>query len=306
MVWEKQGVVVPGPPPLEWARSHAALPVVAVAGDACRLYFSARDERGRARIAAADGRLEDDRLVVEQYRQDPALDLGELGTFDDSGVTSSCIVERDGRTYLYYSGWSLGRSVPFYFFVGLAVSDDGGATFRRVSRSPILERNEVDPFLTASPWVIVENDLWRMWYVSCTGWTLVDEKPRHHYHIRYAESDDGVRWRRTGRVCIDFRDESEYAISRPCVVRDPDRYRMWFASRGAAYALGYAESEDGLEWLRSDAETALVPLPDGWDGEMQAYPLVFDDTMGRRHMLYNGNGFGATGIGHAVHVQAER
>ena len=39
---------------------------------------------------------------------------------------------------------------------------------------------------------------------------------------------------------------------------------------------------------------------------MQAYPLVFDDTTGRRHMLYNGNGYGATGIGHAVHTQDER
>jgi hypothetical protein len=36
-----------------------------------------------------------------------------------------------------------------------------------------------------------------------------------------------------------------------------------------------------------------------WDSQMQAYPFVY-----RRerawHMLYNGNGFGQSGIGHAV------
>jgi hypothetical protein len=32
---------------------------------------------------------------------------------------------------------------------------------------------------------------------------------------------------------------------------------------------------------------------------MQAYPVVFDH-LGVRHMLYNGNGYGETGIGYAV------
>ena len=33
------------------------------------------------------------------------------------------------------------------------------------AEAPILERSEVDPYLTASPCVLVENRLWRMWYV---------------------------------------------------------------------------------------------------------------------------------------------
>jgi hypothetical protein len=301
VVWEKQDLVVPGPPPLSWAHSHAALPVVTVDGDVCRLYFSARDDQGRARIATADGRVTGDRLVVDRYRDDPALGLGELGAFDDSGVTSSCVVEHEGRTFLYYSGWSRGQTVPFYFFAGLAVSDDGGKTFQRVSRAPILERNEIDPFLTASPWVLVDEGRWRMWYVSCTGWSLVDGIPRHHYNIRYAESGDGMHWDRGGRVCIDFQDESEYAISRPCVVRDADRYRMWFASRGTTYRLRYAESPDGLNWRRLDAGANFDTNGTSWDDQMQAYPLVFDSS-GRRHMLYNGNGYGETGIGQAVEV----
>jgi len=137
-----------------------------------------------------------------------------------------------------------------------------------------------------------------MWYVSGTGWENGPE-PRHRYHLKYAESDDGVRWRRDGTVCIDYRDESEYAIARPCVLRDGERYRMWFSSRGDAYRLGYAESADGLEWERLDDQAGIEPSGSGWDSEMVEYPWVFDHG-GERHMLYNGNGYGATGVGHAV------
>ena len=46
-------------------------------------------------------------------------------------------------------------------------------------------------------------------------------------------------------------------MGRPCVVHDRDRYRMWFCARGDAYRLAYAESTDGLNWERDDANAAL-------------------------------------------------
>ena len=81
-----------------------------------------------------------------------------------------------------------------------------------------------------------------MWYVSSPGWRVVDGAPQHLYHVRYAESDDGVSWRRDGRVCIDFAHDGEYAMGRALRRARPDRYRMWFAARGDAYRLAYAES----------------------------------------------------------------
>jgi hypothetical protein len=281
---------------MPWALSHAALPVPERAADGTiAVLFSARDKHERARIGRAMLTLTGE----TEARVDPlpVLDLGELGSFDDGGVTSSCVVEHDGRRFLYYSGWTRGVSVPFYFFVGCAVSE--GDSFVRASRAPILERSDVDPFLVASPWVLVEDGRWRMWYVSGTGWRMADGRPKHWYHIKYAESGDGIAWEREGRVCIDYAAEDEYALGRPCVVRDGDRYRMWFSARGSTYRLAYAESDDGLTWTRDDDEARLEGAPGAWESEMQAYPAVFDAN-GQRHMLYNGNGYGATGIGHAV------
>lgn len=303
MHWTKHGLLVPAPPQLPFSVSHAALPVVVEHEGGVEILFSARDARGCAHIARALAVADGGDLAVVSYDPEPVLSPGPLGAFDDSGVTSSCLVQAGERRYLYFTGWSLGRTVPFYFYVGCAVSVEGGP-FQRISRAPILERDYIDPFLTASPWVLVEDGLWRMWYVSGTRWALEEGEPRHAYHIKYAESDDGISWRREGRVCIDYRDASEYAIARPCVVRDSDRYRMWFSARGHAYRIGYAESPDGLVWQRLDEEAGIELSAEGWDSQMQEYPVVFDHG-GRRLMLYNGDGYGSTGIGWAELVEDE-
>ena len=296
MKWRKQGVVVSAPPPVPWAVSHAALPVVRDSNASLQLFCSTRDGEGRSHIAS--GWLDLDQKTVT-FDERPAITIGTLGTFDDRGVTSSCLVEHDGRLFQYYTGWNLGVTVPFYLAIGLAVSEDGGRTFDKSSAAPVLGRSAVDPFLAASPSVLIEGGLWRMWYVSGTEWRLESGTPRHRYHIKYAESENGHEWCQTGHVCIDYRDEREIAIARPCVIKDGAVYRMWFCSRGATYRIGYAESSDGLAWRRAEEDEEIVPAPAGWDGEMQAYPFVFDYE-GSRHMLYNGNGYGATGIGHAV------
>lgn len=300
--WVKRSLIFEPPGNLAWAQTHAALPVADRIGDSAsdryRIYFSSRDRQGRAQIGFFELGLRAPQEIL-RVSAEPVIGLGPLGAFDDSGVTTSCVVNHAGRKYHYYSGWSLGVSVPFYFYVGLAVSEDGGETYRKISPAPILERNEIDPYLTASPFVLVEDGWWRMWYVSGTGWERVGGETRHYYHIKYAESEDGIRWRREGRVCIDYARAGEYAIARPCVIKDSGVYKMWYAHRGESYRIGYAESSDGLRWERHDDRNGIEVSASGWDSEMLAYPFVFD-ALGERHLLYNGNGYGRTGIGLAT------
>jgi hypothetical protein len=297
MVWRKKGLVIASPPPVYWAASHAMVPFVELAGNGLRLYFSGRDADGRSVTGYAVGDPREPRSL--RFASRPILQPGPLGAFDDGGAMGSSLVAHEGKKYLYYIGWTRGVSVPFYTFVGCAMSDDGGQTFERVSVAPLLERSDDDPYLTTSPWVLIDDGRWRMWYASGTGWELTEEGPRHHYHIRYAESRDGISWERSGHVSIDYLDGDEYAISRPCVVKAGEGYRMWYSYRGDAYRIGYAESVDGLEWERKDASAGIDVSADGWDSEMIEYPCVFDHG-GDSVMLYNGNGYGSTGIGLAV------
>ena len=264
-----------------------------------RVYFSSRNVQGKAQIGRFDFNPED-RDSMGNLAAEPVLKLGSLGAFDDSGVTSSCIVSRENKKYLYYSGWSLGVTVPFYLRIGLAESIDGGITFQRVSDGPVLGQDSADPYLTASPCVLIEGAVWRMWYVSCIKWSLdPDGKPRHHYLIKYAESPDGIRWGLDRPVCIDFSGPDEYAIGRPCVVKNAGGYRMWYCHRGSSYRIGYAESKDGIRWERLDHLAGIEGSEEGWDSEMQAYPWVFSHR-NRTYMLYNGNGYGKSGMGMAT------
>jgi hypothetical protein len=202
------------------------------------------------------------------------------------------------RTYLYYQGWNLGVTVPFRNSIGVAVRD-GDEKFRRVFEGPILDRTAREPHFTATPCVIEDNGRWHMWYLSCVGWYMEAGKPKHRYHIKYAHSSDGLDWDRRGDVSIDFSSSSEYAISRPCVLRRGDLWQMWYSFRGDRYRIGYAESEDGVRWERMDHRAGIDAGLAGWDSDMIEYPFVFDHA-GSTYMLYNGNDYGRTGFGLAI------
>jgi sucrose-6-phosphate hydrolase SacC (GH32 family) len=281
----------------DWAATHAALPVVEPVGpDRFALYLSLRDRDGRARIGRCTLTMAG-RPRLEPLEAAPILDLGPLGAFDDSGVTSSSLVTWGADRFLYFTGWSRGVTVPFYLNASVAVSEDGGP-FERLSIAPLLERSHVDPFLTASPFVLVGHGRWRMWYVSATEWRSDSAGLRHYYHIRYAESGDGITWNREGHVAVDYASDEEHAFARPWVVHDEDRYRMWFAVRGDRYRIAMAESDDGIVWTRRDT-LGLVAGAEPWETDMVEYPCIFDWN-GRRYMLYNGNDYGRTGVGLAV------
>lgn len=279
-------------------KSHAAVPIAeSLGGDLYRIYFSSRDEFNRSVTGYA---------VIDITRPNHILDLstkpvlvpGELGEFDDSGAMATWLATQDGRKRLYYIGWNLGITVPFRNSIGLAVSEKG-SEFVRYARGPIVDRTMHEPHFCASCCVMPGEEFWRMWYLSCTGWRLRNGKPEHSYHIKYAESFDGIDWQRDGIVAIDFADDNEYAISRPSVMRDDDNWKMWYSFRGQSYRIGYAESKNGRQWSRLDHTVGIDVSKTGWDSEMIEYPFVFDHK-DQRYMLYNGNGYGLTGFGLAV------
>jgi hypothetical protein len=270
-----------------------------VRGDLYRVYFAARDKHNRSNGAYVVIDITNPKEILDMSKE-PVLVPGDLGSFDDDGALPSWLVDHGNVKYMYYIGYNIGVTVPFRNHVGLAISLDGGVSFHKVSRAPVLERNEVDPYLTLSPCVLIEDGLWRMWYTSGTKWVeATDGKPKHYYHIKYAESTDGIHWDRQGVVCIDYGSSDEYAIARPCVIKDDGLYRMWYCHRGESYRIGYAESRDGIQWVRKDEEVGMDVSESGWDSEMIEYPFVFDHR-GERYMLYNGNGYGKTGMGLAV------
>jgi hypothetical protein len=297
MGWRKLGKVFQPSGELDWARSHAANPIAEhVEGDVFRVYFSARDEKNRSSIGYVVVDLSDGARVLEVPRE-PVLRPGDLGMFDDCGASVGCIVPVGGARYLYYMGWNLAVTVPWKNAIGLAVSESADGPFRRVSRFPVVPLDETDPYTISYPWVMRDGGRYRMWYGSNLRWG--PEKRDMLHVIKYGESADGVNWERPDEVVIDSASPDEYAICKPCVVKDEDCYRMWFCSRGEKYRIQHAVSGDGRAWTRLGRDEGIDVSPGGWDSDMIEYPCVFDHG-GRRFLLYAGDGFGATGFGLAV------
>lgn len=298
MVWQRIGRIFENRGLSDALATHAALPIARkVSGSVFEVFFSARDKANRSTLGSFHFDISDPFNLLEISPR-PLLQPGEAGMFDDSGAMGTWLVQTDTGERLYYVGWNLGVTVPFRNSVGIAERGADGR-FHRLFPGPILDRTRDEPHFVASCCVIPENDVWRMWYLSCTRWDSAYQPPRHHYHIKYAESADGLHWIRDGHVAIDFDSKDEYAISRPSVLRDDDGFRMWYSYRGDRYKIGYAFSNDGRDWKRLDDACGLSANGDGWESEMVEYPFVFDHH-GQRYMLYNGNGYGESGIGLAV------
>jgi hypothetical protein len=224
---------------------------------------------------------------------------GKIGRFDDSGVTVTGLIKHNNQRYLYYLGWNLGKTIPFRNAIGLAIADDVNNTFFRYSEAPLIDRSHVDPISLSYPFLMWDGAKYKIWYGSCIEWsgsTVSD----YQFSLKYAESLDGIKWIREGKVVLPCRSPYEDAISRPHVIYEGGKYKMWYSKKlGRNYTLGYSESLDGILWSRLDDAVKLDLSAAGWDCEMIEYPFIFDNS-GSRYMAYNGNSYGKSGFGLAL------
>jgi hypothetical protein len=307
MQWIKKGPIFRPDHNYEWMISHASIPVVdRVDDDVLRIYFGTRDKQGRSLPAYIEVQADHPENVLYVH-DEPILPLGKLGTFDDNGIMPSWIVNHSNRKYLYYIGWNPQVTVSYRLSIGLAISEDGGRSFQRYSEGPICDRAINEPYFNTAPCVLLDGNIWKMWFVSCTGWEVINDWPEPFYHVKYAESLDGIHWRKTGLVCIDYDDFTD-AIGRPCVFIENGIYKMLYSYRSAkdyrsdpkrSYRFGYAESVDGVKWVRKDNQVGIGRSDSGWDSEMVEYCCMYEHR-GRKYLFYNGNGFGKSGFGYAV------
>jgi hypothetical protein len=288
-----------------WMHSHAANPFVEILpNDKWLIYFTSRNKENQSHISALIISPKDD-FKVETICPRPLVSPGELGLFDDSGTSMGFLLEIQNQKYLYYLGWNLKVTVPWLNTIGLAIStsisNDGFPIFQKYSLAPLLDRSNEDPFSISYPSILYENGIYKMWYGSNLSWGKSEKDMKHVF--KYAESLDGLRWKRTNQIVLNHIYENEYALSKPYVLKDKNIYRMWYSYRGRnnikTYRIGYAESFDGFQWIRKDDDVGIDVSKTGWDSEMICYPFVFD-YKGNRYMLYNGNAYGLTGFGLAI------
>jgi hypothetical protein len=297
--WRKKGLVfdtardgVGG-----WMRHSALTPTpYRLDDEIIRVYAGFRDDDGVSRIGYVDVLAADPASIVAVSQQ-PVLDIGRGGCFDDHGVILGDVIDAADGLYMFYVGFQRVARAKFLAFTGLALSRDGGRHFRRAQETPILDRAHGRSTIGAVHSVMRENHRWRLWYAVGDDWEHIGGQSFPRYHIRYVETDDLRNIPRDDRICLLPRG-TEYRIGRPRVYRFGDGHVMYF-TRGnttGEYFPGIAHSQDGIHWERHDDELGIALSGAGWDSRTICYPAL----MAHREkmlMFYNGNEMGVDGFG---------
>ena len=308
--WKKRGRVFN---PLDytnipWMKEYAQAPAVLEFDKFIRVYFSCRpdpDKSGRYVSYSAYVDLnKNDFFDILNIAEKPILEHGDLGTFDEFGTYPVSVIRQDKEVIAYYAGWTRCESVPFNVAIGRGISRDGGKTFEKEGDGPILSYSINEPFILSGPKIRRFNNRWYLYYIAGTKWIPNNGKPEPVYKIRLAFSDDGINWQKHDKDLISSRIEEDEAQASPDVFFHEGKYHMFFCyryslnfrSKEGGYRIGYAWSDDLVNWTRDDSKAGIDISDEGWDAEMVAYPHVFK-LNGKIYMFYLGDGVGRYGFG---------
>lgn len=290
----------------EWMNEFAQAPHVTFLENSIRVYFSCRPlPDANFQYVSYSGYVElDDNFKILEISEQPILELGQLGSFDEFGTYPvSTIMNSKDEMFLYYAGWSRCESVPFNTAIGFARSKDGGKTFQKDGPGPILSYSLNEPFILSGPKIRKFNDKWYLFYIAGREWIFDSGKPEPIYKIRCATSDDGINFKKMDKDLIASNHIHEAQAS-PDVFYKNGIYHMFYCYRGGknyrgkenGYRIGYASSKDLVNWERNDSKVGIDISEEGWDSEMISYPHVFEIN-NQIYMFYLGNNVGKQGFG---------
>lgn len=301
MEWIKKGVIFKVDDNYDWMQTQSYPVAIDMLDDKIRLYFGTRDKNRRSRVGYIDVSADNPSNILYIHDK-PTLEIGEMGTFDDMGVVPCCILNNGGLKYMYYAGFSGCNADTYNIGIGLAIYNHKEDKFIRYSKAPVFARSLEEPFFPTAPFVIIENNIWKMWYTSCDGWA---EPNCPYYNIKYAESTNGINWEKLS-IAIDYSHPQE-VLGCPKVIKEDGIYKMFYAYRyrkdfrnnkNKSYRIGYAQSLDGLKWDRMDHKVGISLSEKGWDSEMIGYGY-YAKYKEKSYLFYNGNDFGKSGLGYA-------
>lgn len=304
IVWRKRGHIFSPSGQAGWMLSHSQGPTPLLLEGRMRIFFSSRPQQNCSLPTFIDVNPEEPRQILS-VNDNPILDLGEPGTFDEHGIIPKQVIRKDGRYLLYYIGWSRRTETPYSLAIGVAESSDA-TQFHRCFRGPVLGLEKDDALSTTAPGLIEESGLLHMFYTAGLTWIRLNNRYEHTYTIRRATSRNGLEWKRDFKNVLEPRDELE-CLSNPTILKLGSSFHMWYSYKGSkdfrtgsdSYRIGYASAPNLTgPWTRNDSKAGIDVSKEGWDSDMIEYPYVLT-TGGKNLLFYNGNNFGGSGFGYA-------
>lgn len=175
---------------------------------------------------------------------------------------SSASVMYDAEEHIYKM-WFIASGKLNRSGVAYATSNDGIDWVWDINSEPVLTRELVwEDGGIRSVTVIKYGNLYHMWYAAEA---YNDDNRRQ---IGYATSSDGLKWAKNANNPVltygTAGEWDEHSVEQPTVIREDNKYHMWFAGSNASpddnnrrTSIGYATSSDGVRWKRDNANPVL-------------------------------------------------
>jgi predicted GH43/DUF377 family glycosyl hydrolase len=248
-----------------------------------------------------------------KYSGNPVFTTGSDSSWDDFRVIMGSIIVKDNTYHMWYAGNDGTKGTYFYRAnIGYATSTDSGVTWIK-HPFPVLEggsAGEWDDYSVNNPWVIMENDTFKMWFDGYRQTTA---------NIGYAWSLDGINWTKyndpeTKDFPFRFSDpvlttspawDNAYVFY-PCVIKNNNQLEMWYSGFGHNVCkIGYAISSDGIIWKKFEGNPVMDVGPSGsWDCiDVFSTRVYLMNSVYK--MWYAGYEGGYTNIGYATSTPTE-
>ena len=293
---------------LDWFRKNTMVPITyLIDSNRLRVFLGMCDDQNIGRVGYIDVNPDNPSEIID-YSKEPCLDIGSDGSFDDNGAIPSGILEEGGKLYMFYSGYQKVAKVPYLIFAGLAVSEDQGKTFKRLSSAPFLDRSHEELSIRAAVHCKKESDGYKLWYLGGSDWVRKGKgsqiAPKYDIKYKFLEGDSILSIMKgfdDQVTSMSLSGDDEYGLSMPQVFEESGVYKMIYSIRtkSMGYRMGYAESVDnGKTWVRKDDQIELNVSDDGFDSQMVCFGHL-QKVKSKTYMFYCGNDYGGSGIGYA-------
>ena len=226
----------------------------------------------------------------------PVLDVGLPGSWDDIYVYAPCVILVDSTFHMWYDGNDGSKER-----IGHATSPDGVKWTKDTLNNPVLnvgppgswDDTEVFNGLKS---ILFDGSIYHMWYGGGDA--------SSNYSIGYAKSPDGINWDKdTSNPVMEPGLPGTWDgndVIPGTIIFDGSIYHSWYSGYdGAKWCIGYATSPDGINWDKDTSNPVLCVGPSGsWDEAHAWEGSVLIDTVYK--MWYSGGSFYSGRIGYAI------
>jgi len=223
--------------PGSWDESGVTRATVVYNESVYHMWYTGNNTSGVNRLGYATS---PDKIVWTKYANNPVMDVGPPGTWDDAGILFGDIIFTDSIYQLWYTGWDSTN-----LRIGYATSPDG-INWIKYAGNPVLKLGEAGSWDSAGvtqPTIVCHDSTYHMWYTG--GKEMIPGIPFLNISFPgYATSSDGINWTKYAGNPIS---NDPSVVSSGDAYCDGSTYHMWFSfcewDSVCHYRIHYSTSE---------------------------------------------------------------